>query len=149
MSELPRPTSGQPLSLANLRPELHGRGEHLLHVDDEPTVTLSIQRLLQKIGYQVASFNTPHAALAHFHADPHRFHLVLTDLMMPEMNGLQFTSEILAVRPGLPVVMLSAFGAGYSSEEIRRSGIREIIAKPATLATIAASLRRVLDSHSS
>lgn len=127
-----------------MRPELHGRGEHILHLDDEPTVTLSVQRLLQKLGYNVAAFNSPPLALDHFRGDPNRFHLVLTDLMMPDMNGLQFATAVLALRPTLPVVMFSAFGNGCSSAEIHRHGIREIILKPAGIIPIAEAIRRAL-----
>ena len=143
------PSTPLPQFSLRTRPELHGRGEHLLHLDDEPTVTLSVQRLLQKLGYRIASFNCPAAALDHFQRDPQRFHLVLTDLMMPGMNGLQFAAAVLALRPGLPVVMFSAFGGGCSPEEFRRSGIREIILKPAGVVPIAEAVRRALDSPSS
>lgn len=149
MSQPPLPQSdGRPTTSLNLRPELHGQGQHILHVDDEPTVTLSVRRLLEKLGYIVASFNSPLAALEHFRTDPQRFHLVLTDLMMPDMNGLQFTAAVLALRPGLPVVLFSAFGDGCSASDIQRCGIREVILKPAGLIPIAETIRRALDSHS-
>jgi len=140
------PPSDSPKPAVHLRPEFHGQGEHLLHLDDEPTVTLSVQRLLQKFGYHVTSFNAPQAALDHFRANPQRFHLVLTDLMMPGMNGLQFAAAVQAIRPGLPVVMLSAFSEGCQAEDIRRSGIREFIVKPAGLIPIAEAVRRALNS---
>lgn len=145
----PRPPLARPFILAGLPPELHGRGEQLLHLDDEPTVTTSVRRLLQKLGYNIASFNAPDAALAHFRTEPHRFHLVLTDLMMPGMNGLEFAAAVLALRPGLPVVLFSAFGNGCSTEDIRHSGICEVVLKPAGLIPIAEAIRRALDSHSS
>lgn len=149
MSE-PSPTPpDRPRLLAGLPSELHGRGEHLLHLDDEPTVTASVRRLLQKLGYNIASFNAPAVALDHFRSDPQRFHLVLTDLMMPGMNGVEFAAAVLALRPGLPVVLFSAFGNGCSADDIRRGGICEVILKPAGLIPIAEAIRRALDSHSS
>ncbi len=144
----PSPPLARPFLLAGLPPELHGRGEHLLHLDDEPTVTTSVRRLLQKLGYTIASFNAPAAALEHFRAEPQRFHLVLTDLMMPGMNGLEFASAVRALRPGLPVVLFSAFGNGCSADDIHHSGIREVILKPAGLLPIAEAIRRALDFHS-
>ena len=124
-----------------------GKGEQLLHVDDDPAVTLSIQRLLKKLGYNAVSFNCPRAALDHFHTEPHCFRLVLTDLMMPGMNGLQFAAAVTAVRPGLPVVLFSAFADNCSEAEMRQSGICEVLLKPAGLLPIAEAIRRVLDSH--
>jgi DNA-binding NtrC family response regulator len=143
-----KPPSDIPPAGFRLRPELHGRGEHLLHVDDEPTVTLSVRRILQKLGYSIDSFNCPNAALVHFCTAPHRYRLVLTDLMMPGMNGLQFATAVTALRPGLPVVLFSAFADGCIAEEVRRSGIRETLSKPAGLIPIAEVVRRALDSHS-
>ena len=144
----PSPHFPRPLLLAGLPPELHGHGEHLLHLDDEPTVTASVRRLLQKLGYSITSFNAPTAALEHFRSEPQRFHLVLTDLMMPGMNGLEFAAAVRVLRPGLPIVLFSAFGNGCNPEDIRHSGICEVILKPAGLLPIAEAIRRALDSHS-
>lgn len=123
----------------------HGRGERILHVDDEPTVTLALHRLLAKLGYHVDVFNDPRTATTRLQAAPESYDLVLTDLMMPGMSGLEVARAVQVLRPNLPVVLLSAFTEGHSREDLTASGIREIIVKPASIGLIAASIRRVLD----
>lgn len=135
---------GQPL-LPGIPAAHHGRGERILHVDDEPTVTTALQRLLQKLGYRIESFNSPLDAAERLRATPHDFDLVLTDLMMPGMTGLEIADLIRTLRPEVPVVLLSAFAEGHGAAAVRASGIREIIVKPAGIAVIAAALRRAFD----
>ncbi len=139
------PSSGDRPLLPGLAAADHGRGERILHVDDEPTVTTALQRLLARIGYRVESFNCPQAASARFRAAPHEFDLVLTDLMMPVVTGLDIAALVRALRPDLPVVLLSAYGERQDSPSLRAAGIHTVIAKPASIAVVAAALRRSLD----
>ncbi|HLP07025.1 MAG TPA: response regulator [Opitutaceae bacterium] len=139
--------SGRPL-VPGVPPAHHSRGERILHVDDEPTVTLAVQRVLQKLGYEVETFNNSVAALDRLRTAPGEFDLVLTDLMMPIVDGLEIAEAARILRPELPVVLLSAYTGAHSIAAMHASGVREIIAKPANVATIAASLRRALESAS-
>ncbi len=139
---------GRPL-LPGIPAAHHGRGERILHVDDEPTVTTALQRLLQKLGYRVESFNSPFHAAERLRATPHDFDLVLTDLMMPGMTGLEIAETVRTLRPNIPVVLLSAFAEGHGAAAVQASGIREIIVKPAGIAVIAAALRRAFDHPAS
>jgi len=143
------PAPGERRFLPGIPADHHGNSERILHVDDEPSVTITLHRLLQKLGYSVESFNLPHAAADRFRAAPHDFDLVITDLMMPGMNGIEVARTVQSLRHGLPVVLHSAFTDGHDAASIRRNGICEIIAKPAGLAVIAAALRRALASSSS
>ncbi|MFT3831020.1 MAG: response regulator [Opitutaceae bacterium] len=139
--------SGRPF-VPGIPPAHHSRGERVLHVDDEPTVTLAVRRVLQKLGYEVETFNNSQAALDRLRSAPGEFDLVLTDLLMPLVDGLEIAIAVRALRPELPVVLLSAYTGAHSIAAMRASGVREFIAKPANVATIAASLRRALDSAS-
>jgi CheY-like chemotaxis protein len=122
-----------------------GRGERVLHIDDEPAGTSMFCRMLVKLGYRVESFNLPASAVERLRTDPLSFDVVITDLMMPDMNGLEVANAVRRLRPDLPVILLSAFSASFSSTTIRANGICEIIEKPAPINTLAAVLRRVLD----
>ena len=146
MSTPPHVPGDRPL-LPGIPAAPHGAGARILHVDDEPTVTVALNRLLQKLGYRVESFNAPHAAADRFRAAPHEFDVILTDLMMPGMTGLEFAEIVRALRPELPVVLLSAYADGHGASAVQACGIREIIVKPASITVIAATLRRSLDNR--
>jgi len=143
MSASPADSEGRKF-LPGIPAEHHGNGERILHIDDEPAVTTTFRRMLEKLGYRVESFNAPHAAADRFLSAPDDFDLVLTDMMMPGMDGIELARTIRSLRPGLPIVLHSAYSARYDSVHIHASGICEIMAKPAHLAHIAATLRRAL-----
>jgi len=126
----------------------HGNGERILHIDDEPSVTTTVRRLLQKLGYHVESFNTPHAATKRFREAPREFDLVLTDLMMPGMNGIELAGTIRSLRPDLPIILHSAYTENQDDSLLRSSGILEVMAKPTNLPHIAATIRRALAAAS-
>ncbi|HLP03332.1 MAG TPA: response regulator [Opitutaceae bacterium] len=144
----PEPAPSDRPFVPGIPPAHHSRGERILHVDDEPTVTLAVQRVLQKLGYEVESFNNSLSALDRLRTAPGEFDLILTDLMMPIVDGLAIAAAARTLRPELPVVLLSAYTGAHTIAAMRASGVSEIIAKPANVATIAASLRRALDSAS-
>jgi len=122
-------------------PHLTGR---VLFVDDEQVVLLLGQRLLAEIGCQVTACQDPVQALALFRNDPCAFDVVLTDYVMPNMTGPELAVELLAIRPDLPVILLSGSGAEMAESPAAHPGIREFLAKPIRLAELAAVLGRYL-----
>lgn len=136
------------MPLPGIPVEHQGNGERILHIDDEPSVTTTISRMLQKLGYRVESFNTPHAATRRFREAPQEFDLVLTDLMMPGMNGIELAGAIRSLRPELPIVLHSTYTDNQDIILLRASGICEFMEKPTDLARIAATIRRALSSSS-
>jgi PAS domain S-box-containing protein len=111
----------------------HGSGQHVLYLDDEEQLVFLTTRVLQRSGYRVSGFSRPSEALAAFRAQPDQFDLVVTDYNMPGMSGLQVASELLKLRPDLPVVLAS----GYLTDELRAeaalTGIRHTLYKPETV----------------
>jgi PAS domain S-box-containing protein len=109
-----------------------GHGEHILYVDDEPALCESAQSLLQNLGYQVTIHSQPAKALAHFKELPLAFDLVITDLSMPGMSGVDFAMELLKINPDTPVILTSGFVGSWTNELAKTAGIREIVLKPVT-----------------
>jgi CheY-like chemotaxis protein len=115
-----------------LRPPLPANGEHIMIVDDEPGITQGIKRLLVHAGYQVTAHTHPLAAVNDFITRPADLHLILTDLTMPGMNGLEFAAKIREVRPDLPLILATGF-VGNSITPVQRAAhpnIRRIVEKP-------------------
>lgn len=121
--------------------------ERILFVDDERQALELGQRVLEYLGYQVTALTSSLEALEVFHRDPQEFDLVITDLAMPLVSGLELAADLVKIRPELPVILYSGFSESVSPEEARQSGIREFVRKPANIADLARAIRRVLDSE--
>jgi len=119
-----------------------GRGQHILIVDDEPTVTKSVQLMLERLGYRVTGFTHPDPALAFFHAAPEAVDAVITDFQMPAMTGVELAGKILAQRPALPVFIASGFAGKTTPEKMRAEGVAGFLHKPFALAALAETLAR-------
>ncbi len=106
-----------------------GRGR-ILFVDDEPDILRSAREMLTAFGYDVVSAADGEGALRRFSEDPDAFDLVMTDLSMPGMSGLDLSKRIMAIRPGTPVALCTGFGADVTPETIEAAGVRQMIQKP-------------------
>ncbi|MFZ2631574.1 MAG: response regulator [Desulfosalsimonadaceae bacterium] len=124
-----------------------GGHEHILVVDDENLVTDINRQTLESLGYQVSSFTCSEKALEAFRARPGHYDLVLTDMTMPRLNGLQLAEKVLAARPGMPIIICTGFSDLITEEKIQLAGIRKLIMKPVFRKDLALAIRRVLDSE--
>jgi CheY-like chemotaxis protein len=121
-----------------------GQQENVLVVDDEPALCHALSRMLTKLGYRPVAFNHPQAALAAFRENPHKFDLVITDLTMPVMTGVDLARELLAVRPELPIILASGFSGACAPEDVHSAGFRDLLAKPFEIPQMSAVIRRAL-----
>ena len=122
-----------------------GRGERILLLDDEPALTGALRRLLARLNYQVTVSNSAREVLDWCGQDASQFDLVITDLTMPEMTGLEVARQLHTLRPALPVILSSGFCADLSPETLAAAGIVELLEKPVTRQGLAGAVRRVLD----
>jgi PAS domain S-box-containing protein len=86
--------------------------ETILLVEDETAVRVFAQRVLQERGYHVLAFADPGVALQAAMSDPDAYDALVTDVMMPTMNGPVLAERIASVRKGLPVLFMSGYNAG-------------------------------------
>jgi len=131
---------------------LHGRGERILYLDDEESLVILAKRMLERMGYRVTGFKNPDEALAAFAAAPQDFDLVLTDLSMPGMSGMEVSRQILQIRPDIPVLLATGYVRSEDVEQARAIGIREVIWKPQTIGEmgdlLAQQLQKLVPAHS-
>lgn len=122
-----------------------GRGERILVVEDETVVRSLARRGLEAAGYTVYQAPNGAAALQFLSTKSGMIDLVLTDVVMPNMNGRQLAEAIAKQHPGLPLLFMS----GYSGDEISRRGLMVLgasfIQKPFTLEALASAVRQRLD----
>ncbi len=125
-----------------------GQGQHVLYLDDDEVMVLLVERLLVRLGYQVSCFREPRQALAAVRAQPHAFDLIVSDINMPELSGLDVVRELARIRADLPVVVIS----GYLSDELRadlaRSGVLELVHKENTFEELGPAVQRLLQGKS-
>jgi PAS domain S-box-containing protein len=141
---LPEHLSARSLDNAAREGLPRGSGERLLFVDDEAQLSKSVALILERLGYRPSAFTDPTEALKCFTAAPRDFDVLLTDLTMPRMNGVELARKVLALRPDLPVVLLSGFSDKWTPERAVTVGIREVIEKPVSADALAQVIRRVL-----
>jgi PAS domain S-box-containing protein len=115
-----------------------GRGQHILVVDDEPTIRSLAGSVLQHLGYRATIFHSPSEAIERFCANPGDFDCLLTDFSMPGMNGLDLAAALTAIRPELPVVIMTGFLRAHELTPLRDSGVHHLINKPFTIEALAA-----------
>ena len=118
--------------------------KHVLLVEDEPALASMEKRQLESLGFRVTVFTSSVQALAAFRATPATFDLLVTDNSMPHMTGLQLSSELLAVRPGLPILMISGIAETAEADRLTEVGIGGVLAKPHTARELRSALELLL-----
>ena len=116
----------------------------ILVVDDEPTITALAEPVLLHLGYQPRVFSDSHAALEAFSAEPAVFAAVLTDLTMPGLDGLALARAVQALRPGLPIILMTGHLRPGDLDVMRASGIGFHLPKPFSLQSLAVKLHEAL-----
>jgi CheY-like chemotaxis protein len=128
-----------PAAPAEIAPVLRGNGARVFYVDDEPSLLKPVLGILGLLGYQATGFSSPTVALEQLRAAPHAVDLLITDLGMPGLSGLDLARQISAVRPDLPIILASGY-APLSDAELLAAGIRGRLPKPFNLRQLSEAL---------
>lgn len=119
----------------------NGGKTRILVVDDDAVACEFLQEALTRAGYEVETFTIAREALKQELA---RYDLLLSDIRMPDMDGLQFLRLVHEQRPELPVILMTAFGSLETTMEALRFGA-DYISKPFSPDAIRSMVRKVLD----
>jgi DNA-binding NtrC family response regulator len=118
----------------------------ILVVEDDEDMRENLQRILLGAGYEVSLAEDGSQAITMLRAQP--CHLVLTDLVMPGMNGLELLKEIRQEDQNLPVVFLSAFGDRATYAKATELGAVDFVTKPFRAGSLLGLIQRTLGSQS-
>jgi len=118
--------------------------ERILWVDDEPTLVEACKRMVGSLGYDIAARTSSIEALEAFRANPDEFDLVITDMTMPSMTGVELARALMAIRPDIPIILCTGFSELVSENQAKALGIREFVMKPILRRNIAEAIRRAL-----
>ncbi len=119
--------------------------ERILLVDEEEAIVGMMDQMLSELGYEVTPFVRAEEAAAAFSAAPEKFDLVITDMAMPKISGLELTKRLIAVRKDIPVILCTGFSELIDSYSAQRAGIREFMLKPLHINDVAATIRKIFD----
>jgi CheY-like chemotaxis protein len=111
----------------------------LLLVDDDPVVARAVRRVLVRHGHEVEVCADPLTAVERVRAG--QFDLVITDFRMPGLDGLKLASQIAAIAPDLPILLLTG-SFDVDLARVAAVGVCEVIAKPVDTADLAEAVRK-------
>jgi len=116
----------------------------VLVVDDEKFIVDMTKEMLETLGYQIVPRYSSTDALEAFKAKPESFDLVITDMTMPDLTGIDLAREILSIRPDIPLIMCTGFSEKVNENEIKLLGIKTLLMKPVSMHEMAVTVNRIL-----
>ena len=139
----------------NLQPEenraedieelLQTGNERIMCVDDEADILYYTQKMLEALGYTVSTFSSSLAALAAFKCNPEHFDLIITDMAMPNLTGIDLSRQFLEQRPALPIILYTGYNETIAREKAMKCGISSFLCKPVGRGELLKTIRQVLD----
>lgn len=136
-----RPGTTQPWPIREVKV---GQGEHVVFVDDETSIAEVARIMLGKIGYRATIFTDPRQALVYLQTTTDTISLLMTDLSMPGVSGIDLIRAINRNRPNLPAILLTGYGKAFDSSAAVGFNIAEVIHKPFTMEQLAGVIESAL-----
>ncbi len=121
-----------------------GNGERILLVEDEIMVLESTADMLRQLGYEVTATQCPLDALQRISESDLDIDMIITDLVMPSMNGWDLIQRVRALRPTIRYIIISGYTSGIVEEKLLIESGDHFLAKPFTSLALSAAVRRVL-----
>ena len=115
---------------------------NILVVDDEAVIREVLEKILKKGGFNVAIVNSAKMALNHLKS--HRINLLISDIKMPEMSGLELLKMVKLRHPEIAIIIMTAYGDSYSVKDALLMGADEYITKPFKAEELSLVIERVI-----
>lgn len=112
----------------------------ILIVDDEPDMRVALSHALSRSGYSVDCASSGFEALEKFRKDD--YSMVITDMKMPEMTGIELLGRVKGISPQVPVIMITAYGTINNAVEAMQEGASDYILKPFSAETLEATVKK-------
>ncbi|MGD8342581.1 MAG: PAS domain S-box protein, partial [Desulfobacterales bacterium] len=121
--------------------------ERILFVDDEQPLVEIGKQMLERLGYKVDTRTSSIEALNLFKANPDRFDLVITDIVMPNMTGDKLADAMLGIRPDMPIVLCTGYSEKFTRQHASEMGINCFLMKPLVMQDLAGTVRQALTAN--
>ncbi|MEY3142434.1 MAG: hypothetical protein RLY21_927 [Planctomycetota bacterium] len=120
-------------------------GEVVLIVDDDPTVLEVERQLLESIGYTVIACGDPFDAIRVLEDEQTTVSVLVTDLTMPGLSGIELAERVRSIRPTLRIICCTGYGDDRTERQATAAGLSAFVRKPIDLDVLAATLRKTID----
>ena len=117
----------------------------ILLIDDDPGIRATLQRVLAEEGCEVTMESRGDNGLARAGEEP--FNVVITDLKMPGLGGLELVRQLHEAQPRLPIILVTAFGTTQTAIEATKLGAFDYLLKPFNIPQLLELIRRAVDSN--
>jgi PAS domain S-box-containing protein len=121
--------------------------ESILFVDDEQPLVEIGKQMLQRLGYTVATRTSSVEALELFKANPDRFDLIITDIVMPNMTGEKLAEKMMDIRSDIPVILCTGYSEKITRKHASDMGIQSFLMKPLVMRDLATTVRQALAAN--
>ena len=121
------------------------RSLEVLVVDDDPDVRELLEEFFREMEFVVATAKDGRAAISAVEREPHRYWLVITDIVMPGADGLAVLRAVKTASPSLQVVIMTGYASLDTAIEAVRLGAADYLPKPFTLGQIEVMVRRLME----
>ncbi len=119
--------------------------ERVMVIDDEKGLLLLTQQVLEKYGYKVCPYSNSLQALDDFKKQPDHFDLIITDMTMPKITGMDLSIEVLKIRSDLPIILCTGYSENISEIKALEIGIKQYFQKPVDTRHLMKAVRKILD----
>ncbi|MCX5875686.1 MAG: response regulator [Deltaproteobacteria bacterium] len=123
---------------------VQGGNERILVVDDEEKIANLEQEVLGTLGYQVTATTSSIEAWQIFKENPENFDLIITDMSMPHMSGIELATKIIELRKDMPIILCTGYSEIINKEKAKAMGICEYLMKPVATDSLATAIRQAL-----
>ena len=123
-----------------------GKGR-ILFVDNEKEITIAISQLLRKIGYDVDTETDGLAAVEKLTAQTAAYDLVITDLDMPGISGIELSKQVRKIWTDIPIILCTGFSREFTRAELDEIGLYSMIRKPVIVSELAAAVSEAINAN--
>ncbi len=117
---------------------------NVLFVDDEESLVDFGTTVLERVGYMVEGYTSSTEALDIFARNPKKFDLVITDHIMPQLQGIELAKEIMEIRGNIPILLCTGTKSDQLIEHAKATGIIDVLQKPIPMKTLIKTINSIL-----
>jgi ABC-type amino acid transport substrate-binding protein/signal transduction histidine kinase/ActR/RegA family two-component response regulator len=143
----PKQLTAPPVERIEPQPTAQGGTEKIWVLDDDGVISEMVQNMLQTLGYDARAFTRSDQLIGEFKKKGDRVDLVVTDMTMPNLTGVELARQLIDLRADIPIILCSGFNETIDAAGAKAVGVREYLMKPVDMKELANVVRKVLDEN--